>query len=76
MPAVHWLIDRFEKNGSADLYRDFTVLFPVYIITEMMALPFDEIELFNKWAGETVARVLRLDAAKVASKKLEDICPR
>ncbi len=71
-PAVHGLIDRFEKAGSADLYRDFTVLFPVYIITEMMALPFDEIELFNKWAGETVGAFYDLDAAKIASKKLED----
>ncbi len=71
-PAVHGLIDRFEQKGSADLYRDFTVLFPVYIITEMMALPFDQIALFNKWAGETVAAFYDLDAAKAASKNLEE----
>lgn len=71
-PAVHGLIDRFQKNGSADLYRDFTVLFPVYIITEMMALPFGDIELFNKWAGETVGAFYDLEAAKAASKNLEN----
>jgi cytochrome P450 len=71
VPAVNGLIDRFEKNGSADLYREFTLLFPVYIITEMMGLPFTDIERFNKWAGETVAAFYDMEAAKEASKKLE-----
>ncbi|KZS57877.1 hypothetical protein A4G26_14825 [Mycobacterium kansasii] len=71
VPAVNGLIDRFEKNGSADLYREFTLLFPVYIITEMMGLPFTDIERFNTWAGETVAAFYDMETAKEASKKLE-----
>lgn len=71
VPAVNGLIDRFEKNGSADLYREFTLLFPVYIITEMMGLPFTDIERFNKWAGETVAAFYDMESAKEASKNLE-----
>ena len=70
-PAVHGLIDRFEHNGSADLYREFTLLFPVYIITEMMGLPYEDIERFNTWAGETVGAFYDMERALQASRNLE-----
>jgi len=70
-PAVHGLIDRFEGNGSADLYREFTLLFPVYIITEMMGLPHEDIQRFNTWAGETIAVFYDHDRAMDASRNLE-----
>lgn len=70
-PAVHGLIDRFEHNGSADLYREFTLLFPVYIITEMMGLPYQDIECFNTWAGETVGAFYDMERALEASRNLE-----
>jgi cytochrome P450 len=70
-PAVHGLIDRFEHNGSADLYREFTLLFPVYIITEMMGLPYQDIERFNTWAGETVGAFYDMERALEASRNLE-----
>jgi cytochrome P450 len=71
-PAVQGLIDRFENIGAADLYREFTLLFPVYVITEMMGLPYEDVERFNKWAGETVAAFYDLEAALAASKNLEN----
>lgn len=70
-PAVHGLIDRFEQTGSADLYREFTLLFPVYIITEMMGLPYQDIQRFNTWAGETIAAFYDIDRAMEASRNLE-----
>jgi cytochrome P450 len=70
-PAIHGLIDRFERNGSADLYREFTLLFPVYIITEMMGLPYEDIQRFNTWAGETIAVFYDHDRAMDASRNLE-----
>jgi cytochrome P450 len=70
-PAVHGLIDRFEHTGSADLYREFTLLFPVYIITEMMGLPYKDIERFNTWAGETVGAFYDMERALQASGNLE-----
>lgn len=71
LPAVHGLIDRFERSGSADLYSEFTVLFPVYIITAMMALPYEDIQRFNTWAGETVAVFYDHGRAVAASRNLE-----
>ena len=70
-PAVHGLIDRFQATGSADLYREFTLLFPVYIITEMLGLPYDDVQRFNKWAGETLAVFYDQNQAMEASKTLE-----
>lgn len=70
-PAVHGLIDRFERNGTAELYREFTLLFPVYIITEMMGLPYEEIQSFNTWAGETIAVFYDHERAMEASRNLE-----
>ena len=71
-PAIDGLIDRFEKAASADLYREFTLLFPVYIITEMMGLPYDDIQRFNTWAGETIAVFYDHDRAMDASRNLAD----
>ncbi|AEF37804.1 cytochrome P450 226B1 Cyp226B1 [Mycolicibacter sinensis] len=71
-PAVHGLIDRFERKGTADLFRDFTLLFPVYIITEMMGLPYEDIQRFNTWAGETIAVFYDPARAMAASRNLED----
>jgi len=70
-PAVHGLIDRFERRGTVDLYREFTLLFPVYIISEMMALPFDDVQRFHTWAGETVAAFYDFERAIQASRNLE-----
>lgn len=70
-PAIHGLIDRFEHQGSAELYREFTLLFPVYIITEMMGLPYEDIQRFNTWAGETIAVFYDHERAMEASRNLE-----
>jgi cytochrome P450 len=70
-PAINGLIDRFERAGSADLYREFTLLFPVYVITEMMDLPYRDIQRFNTWAGETIAVFYDHDRAMDASRNLE-----
>jgi cytochrome P450 len=70
-PAIHGLIDRFERNGTAELYREFTLLFPVYIITEMMGLPYEDIQRFNTWAGETIAVFYDHDRAMEASRNLQ-----
>ncbi|QLL09811.1 cytochrome P450 [Mycobacterium vicinigordonae] len=70
-PAIHGLIDRFAQHGSSDLYREFTLLFPVYIITEMMGLPYADIQRFNTWAGETIAVFYDHDRAMEASRNLE-----
>jgi len=71
LPAVHGLIDRFEANGTADLYREFTLLFPAYIITEMMGLPYDDVERFNTWAGDTIAVFYDREKGMAASRHLE-----
>lgn len=71
-PCVDGLIDRFIERGTADLYRELTLLFPVYVITEMLGLPHEDVSEFHSWAGATVAAFYDLDAAMQASRSLEE----
>ncbi len=69
-PVVAGLIDRFEKDGRADLTRQFTMLFPVYVIVEMLGLPKRDVPEFTSWAADTI--VIFHDPARAleASRRL------
>jgi cytochrome P450 len=70
-PIVAGLIDRFAAKGSADLVSELTLLFPVYVIAEMLGLPRADVPEFTAWAADTI--VIFHDPAKAfaASKALE-----
>lgn len=70
-PAVNGLIDRFAERGSVDLYSEFTLLFPVYVITELLGLPPGDIQRFNGWAAETISAFYDMERALDASRNLE-----
>src|SRR5207249_3768062 len=70
-PAVDGLIDRFVERGTADLFAEFTLMFPVYIITELLGLDRDDIPAFHTWAAETISAFHDFDRAIAASRQLE-----
>ncbi len=69
-PIVAGLIDRFEKSGRADLTRQFTMLFPVYVIVEMLGLPKSDVPKFTAWAADTITIFHDPGPALEASRKL------
>ncbi|WP_084505715.1 cytochrome P450 [Nocardia harenae] len=71
-PVIDGLIDRFVERGSVELSREFTLMFPVYIITELLDLPTGDIEKFHTWAAETITVFYDYDRAIAASKALND----
>jgi cytochrome P450 len=45
---VDRLIDRFAPSGAVDIYRDFCLLVPLYVICEMLGLPETEVSLMQR----------------------------
>jgi cytochrome P450 len=69
-PIVAGLVDRFAARGSADLVSEFTMLFPVYVITELLGLPRDDIPKFMSWAADTIVVFHDPETAFAASTAL------
>jgi cytochrome P450 len=72
VPVVGGLIDRFAARGSADLVSELTMLFPVYVIAEMLGLPREDVPTFTAWAADTVAIFSDPGPALSASHALND----
>jgi cytochrome P450 len=49
-PVAHELIDRFERTGEADLFADYTKLYPFKIILRMLGLPETSESDVTRWA--------------------------
>jgi cytochrome P450 len=71
-PIVGGLIDRFASRGSADLVSELTMLFPVYVIAEMLGLPREDVPTFTSWAADTTAIFHDPAPALAASQALND----
>lgn len=71
-PIVEGLIDRFASRGRADLVGDFTMLFPVYVVAEMLGLPREDVPKFTSWAADTVTIFFDPKTALAASAALQD----
>jgi len=72
VPVVAGLIDRFAARGSADLVSELTMLFPVYVIAEMLGLPREDVPKFTAWAADTIAIFSDPAPALAASHALND----
>ncbi|MDX2161211.1 MAG: cytochrome P450 [bacterium] len=59
MPAIERsaksLIDQFRHDGEADFVAQFARLFPISVIVEMLALPHEDLEKFNRWYTSIIA---------------------
>lgn len=71
-PIVEGLIDRFAGRGRAELVGDFTMLFPVYVVAEMLGLPREDVPKFTSWAADTVTIFFDPKTALAASAALQD----
>lgn len=72
VPVVAGLIDRFAARGSADLVSELTMLFPVYVIAELLGLPGEDVPKFTAWAADTIAIFSDPAPALAASQALND----
>lgn len=54
-PVVHRLVDAFADRGSADLVRELTFPFPVYVIAGMLGLPEADLPWFHARAVELIS---------------------
>lgn len=48
--TVHELIDRFAADGRAELVRQFTFIFPMQVIAQIIGIPIDDYAAFHQWA--------------------------
>lgn len=71
-PIVEGLIDRFAGRGRAELVGEFTMLFPVYVVAEMLGLPRADVPKFTSWAADTIAIFFDPKTALAASAALQD----
>jgi len=71
-PVVDGLLDRLEGRDAFDLIREFTVAFPVHVITAMLGLPPDDMPQFNRWATETITIFYDKQRGLAASRSLYD----
>ena len=72
VPVVQGLLDRLEGQQAFELIREFTVAFPVHVITAMLGLPPEDMPQFNRWATETITIFFDVDRGLAASRALND----
>ena len=68
-PVIDKLMSAFEPTGRADLVAQFTHLYPFHVIYEQLALPRNDIDLFQKLAIAQTDYV-NMDKAVEAGEKL------
>lgn len=71
-PVVNNLIDKFVKNGRADLVNEFTKYYPFHIIYKQLELPEEDIAVFHKLAVGLTCIIVDVPHGMEASKKLGD----
>jgi cytochrome P450 len=67
---VNGYIDRFVSRGRADLVRELTFLFPVYVIAGMLGLPAEDLPRFHRWAVGLISVAFDFQNGLAASQKL------
>jgi cytochrome P450 len=70
-PIVNACIDRFGERGSADLVRELTFPFPVYVIAAMLGLPEGDLPQFHRLAVELISSAIDPATGIAASQALE-----
>lgn len=71
-PVIDELIDRIEKQGSAELVRDYTYRFPIQLIAEILGLPRADHLTFHRWAIDLINVAADPDAGFAASEALRE----
>jgi pulcherriminic acid synthase len=59
LPAIEYnakrLIDAFKDDGEADFVQQFARLFPISVIVDMLGLPHEDLDKFNRWYTSIIA---------------------
>ena len=71
-PIIEDLIDTFADRGRAELVRDFTFLFPVQIIAELLGVPHEDHEKFHDMAVWVVNVAANPEKGIAASQALRE----
>jgi cytochrome P450 len=71
-PVVDAHIDRFVDRGRADLVRELTFSFPVQVITALLGLPAEDLDMFHRLAVELLLIISDIERGLSASVKLGD----
>jgi len=69
-PIVHGYVDAFAARGSADLVRELTFPFPVYVIAGLLGLPHEDLPRFHRWAVGLISVAFDFANGLAAAKKL------
>ncbi len=49
------LIDQFINDGATDLYRNYCIKIPMFIIADQLGVPRDKWEMFKRWSDSAIA---------------------
>ncbi|MBV9092236.1 MAG: cytochrome P450 [Mycobacteriaceae bacterium] len=66
------LIDRFARNGRADLRRDFAFPYPTQIIASLLGLPREDYPQFQRWSLALLAILFNRERGLAASEALRE----
>lgn len=53
---AHRLVDQFQRDGHADLVRQFAYPFPMEVIAEILGVPAADMGRFKRWSDDMSAR--------------------
>jgi len=75
-PAIerlaHELVDGFAGDGRADLVAQFTLLFPLQVIAEILGLPSSDHAQFQRWSLDLIAFSKDPARGRAAAERLQD----
>jgi cytochrome P450 len=53
--TAHRLVDRFSERGTADLVAEFTIALPAIVFGQILGIPDDDVDVFQKWSAQLVS---------------------
>jgi cytochrome P450 len=69
---VHELIDRFVRDGRADLVTQLTTIFPVQVIAHIIGIPREDASKFMRWSLDLIAFAKDPEKGLAASATLRE----
>jgi cytochrome P450 len=71
-PIVNGYIDAFAGRGHADLVRELTFPFPVFVIAGMLGLPKQDMTKFHRWAVGLISVAVDFQKGLAATQQLAE----
>ena len=75
-PICHQLIDAFEGRREVELWSEYTHLFPMIVIMQLLGLPWHEYETLERWANALFTFPTDPDGALRAKRELTEYLSR